>query len=165
MEKREGKPTIFPDRRIRGEHFPRKCGINQTRMYGEDRNTARIPLHVEMQNQQIHGRLTCRIPRQVADVRVAQRATDINDLHLMVPALDCALVQNSADDLEGPYGVRLEDFGKHRWSDGRGRCYLMADCGGADDDVDFSRRADYGLHGSAISDIRGVHRDLHIGVL
>lgn len=86
-------------------------------MNSEDRNPARIPLHIEMQTQQVHRRLARRIARQMADVRMAQRATDINDLNLMIPPVNCAFVENRADDEERPDGVRLQDLGELRGRD------------------------------------------------
>lgn len=155
------KLTIFPDGRILGKHFASQRGINQTRMNSEDRNPARIPLHIEMQTQQVHRRLARRIPRQMADVRMAQRATDINDLNLMIPPVNCAFVENRADDEERPHGVRLQDLGELRGRDCRGRLYCVADGGGTDYDVDFSGRADDGFHGGAVGDGRCMYCDFY----
>ena len=121
-------------------------------MNGENGNPARIPLHIEMQTQQIHRRLARRIRRQMANVRMAQRATDIDDLDLVCPSLNRALVQDGADDGEGAHGVGVQDLGELRGRDGRGGRYGVADCGGTDDDVDFAGRADDGVCGGAVGD-------------
>ena len=157
------KLTIFPDRRILGKHFTSQRGINQTRMNSEDRNPARIPLHTEMQTQQIHRRLARRIPRQMADMRMAQRATDINDLDLIIPAVDCTFVKNRGDDEERPHGIRLQDLGKLGGADGRGRRCAVADGGGTHYNVNFSRRADDRLNGGGVGDGRCVHCDFELG--
>ena len=157
------KLTIFPDGRILGKHFASQRGIDQTRMDSKDRNPTRIPLHVEMQTQQVHRRLARRVPGQMADMRMAQRATDVNDLDLMIPSLDRTFVENRADDEERPHGVRLQDLGELRGGDGRGRRSGVADGGGTDYDVDFSGRADDGLHGGAVGDGRCVHCHFELG--
>lgn len=128
-------------------------------MNSEDRNPTRVPLHVEMQTQQIHRRLARRVPRQMADVRMAQRATDIDYLNLMVPSLNCTFVEDRAHDEEGPHGVRLQDLGELGGRDGRGGFDLVADGGGTDYDVDFSGRANDGLHRGAVGDGRCVYCD------
>ena len=144
--------TIFPDGRILGKHFACQRSINQTRMDGENANPSRIPLHVEMQTQQIHRRLARRIRRQMADVRMTQGTTDIDDLDIMFPSLDRTFVEDRADYKEGSYGICLEDLGELRGRDGRGRGYGVADGGGADNDVDLPGRADDGLHCRAVGD-------------
>lgn len=132
-------------------------------MNGENGNPARIPLHIEMQTQQIHRRLGRRVRRQMADVRMAQRTTDINDLDIVFPFPNRTLVEDRTDDEddeEGPYGVRVQDFRNFRGRDPRGRRYGVADGGGADYDVYFPGRADDGVHGGAVGDGRGVYGDV-----
>ena len=99
----------------------------------------------------------------MADVRMAQRTTDINDLNLMIPSVDCAFVKYRADDRERPHGVRLQDLGKLGGGNGRRRRYCVADGGSTDYDVDFSGRADDGLHGGGVGDGRCVRYDLEPG--
>lgn len=95
----------------------------------------------------------------MADVRMAQRTTDINDLNLMIPSVNGTFVENRADDEERPHGVRLQDLRELGGRDSRGRHHCVADGGGTDYDVDFSRRADDGLHGGAVGDGRCVYCD------
>ena len=130
--------TIFPDRRILGKHFSSQCSINQTGMNSEDGDTTLIPLDTEMQAQQVHRRFARRVARQMAYVRVAQRAADIDYLNLVIPSLDGTLVEDRADDEERPHSIRLQDVGKLGGGNGRRWRCCMAYGGGADYDIYFS---------------------------
>ena len=74
----------------------------------------------------------------MANVRMAQRAADIDNLNLVIPSLDGTFVEDRADDEERPDSIRLQDFGELRGPDGRRRRCCMAYGGGTDYDVDFA---------------------------
>lgn len=107
-------------------------------MNSEDGDTTLVPLHTEMQAQQIHRRLARRVARQMAYVRVAQCAADIDYLKLVIPSLDGTLVEDRADDEERPHSIRLQDLGKLGGGNGRRRRCCVAYGGGTDYDVNLS---------------------------
>lgn len=155
--------TILPNGRILWKYFASQGGVNQPGMDSEDRNPARVPLHVKMQTQKIHRRLACRIPRQMADVRMAQCTTYIDYFELVIPPLDGTFVKDGAHDEKGSYGVRLQNLGELGGCDSRGRRCLVADCSSTDQNVDFSGRANDGLYCGAVGDGRCVYRDFQPG--